>query len=108
MHHEVHGSSSNSPDFVQSSTKRSEASGLVVTSVPFLPTDVIPAWKSGLETEGREWRRRRRIPKQQEPGPGCPALSQAVAVAGGEFEFLCLISHVYSEANNAAFVWGTV
>lgn len=36
------------------------------------------------------------------------ALSQAVAVVGGEFEFLCLISHVYSEANNAAFVCGTV
>lgn len=38
----------------------------------------------------------------------CLALSQAVAVVRGEFEFLCLISHVYSEANNAAFVCGTV
>lgn len=38
----------------------------------------------------------------------CLALSLAVAVVGGEFEYLCLISRVYSEANNAAFVCGAV
>lgn len=51
----VHGSSnSNAPDFVQSSTKRSEASGLLVYLGPFLITDAIPAWKWGAgNCEGR-------------------------------------------------------
>lgn len=44
---------------------------------------------------------------KQEPGPGscyCSTSQAASAVWGAPFEFLCLISHVYSEADNAAFV----
>lgn len=78
----------------------------------FLPLSRKKGWKLQRQSEqssgcGKEDPQAGLTTGKGEPGPAsccCSVWQISSAVLGGPFEFLCLISHVYSEANNAAFV----